>query len=180
MSKYRGVYPTDSGMHCLWDASAFAGVTDYPSWERELLDDADIVRHIRAGDLVPLNIQSDGAVEVEVRIEEPGALLELTERELKYLVVRSDPYLLRSRGLVHVSGIEYVSSPPEEVVGTIPLPAGDYSATAHLLAWDEEPGMRDDKGNPAAGALPDYLVLVSPVRAQQQFRTELQTFARSK
>ncbi|MBN9523083.1 hypothetical protein J0H58_31975 [bacterium] len=168
---HRGTYPTACGMHCLWDQAPFAGVTDYDTWARELLDDADIGRHVGAGHLVPLNIGSDGAMEVEVRVRAAG----LTEREEKYLIVRSDPYRLLATGPVGVSGLEHVAVPPGPNVGAVPLPPGEYAVTVHLLAWDEEPGMRTDDG-PAAGALPDYLVLVNPAAPGTRYRAAVQTF----
>lgn len=172
---HRGVYPTGSGMHCLWDQAAFAAVTDYDSWERELLNDSDIIRHITAGHLVPLNIGSDGAMEVEVRLGSPAAPAALNDRETKYLIVGSQPYKLTSTSQVAVSGIEYVAAPPESDVGTFSLPAGDYAVTVHLIAWDEEPGMQTDDG-PAEGALPDYVVLINPATTKSGFRTEVSTF----
>lgn len=176
---HRGVYPTACGMHCLWDQAAFTGVSDYDTWARELLDDADIGRHVAAGRLVPLNIGSDGAMEVEVRVGAPGAAAELTDREAKYLIVRSEPYRLRATGPVGVCGLEYVAVPPGPRVGIVPLLLGEYAVTAHLIAWDEEPMMQTDDG-PGAGALPDYLVLVNPAVEGMQFREAVQTFERSK
>lgn len=173
---HRGVYPTACGMHCLWDQAAFSAVGDYDSWERELLDDADIGRHIAAGHLVPLNIGSDGAMEVEVRVGTPGKPAELTAREAKYLIVNSEPYRLCATGPVGVSGLEHVAVPPGARVGTIPLPSGECAVTLHLIAWDEEPGMRTDDG-PAAGALPDYLALINPHSAAGvPYRTAVRTF----
>jgi len=172
---HRGIYPTASGMHCLWDQATFAGVSDYDSWGRELLNDSDIERHIAAGHLVPLNIGSDGAMEVEVRIGAPGEAAKLTDREATYLVVQSEPYRLRAAGPVAVSGLEHVAIPLGRKGGTIPLPPGEYAVTAHLIAWDEEPGMQTDNG-PAAGALPDYLILINPAAAGEQYRTAVRTF----
>jgi hypothetical protein len=51
---------TDAGMHVVWDRAHFGNVRDYTSWERELLEHEDIERHIGAGELIPINIQSDG------------------------------------------------------------------------------------------------------------------------
>jgi hypothetical protein len=171
----RGVYPTGSGMHCLWDQAAFAAVTDYDTWARELLDDRDIERHIKAGHFVPLNIGSDGAMEVEVRIGTSDSAAELSQRESKYLIVGSEPYRLHSSGSIGVCGIEHVAVPPEAGTGTVTLPPGEYMVTVHLIAWDEEPGMQTDKG-PAAGALPDYVVLVNPAAPGTRFRTAVRSF----
>jgi hypothetical protein len=172
--KHRGVYMTDAGMHCLWDSTAFEGVTDYDSWARELLEDRDIERHICAGHFVPLNIGSDGAMEVELRVGTKDQPAELTPRDTQYLIVASQPYLFRSSGSVSVSGIERVSGSPEGG-STAALPKGQYSARVHLIAWDEEPGMQTENG-PAKGALPDYIVLINPVADGEQFRTAVKTF----
>ncbi len=172
---HRGLYPTGAGMHCLWNPAAFAAVNDYDSWAKELEQDKDIERHIRAGAFVPLNIGSDGAMEIEIRVGTPEAPATLNERETQYLIVASQPYLLRSTGAIGVSGIEEVSYPVSRRAGSVSLPNGDYAVTAHLIAWDEEPGMQTDDG-PAPGALPDYLVLINPAKPGTEFRTAIGTF----
>jgi hypothetical protein len=40
-TRLQGIYPTDSGMHCIWSPVAFSNVHDYDSWEAELLNDDD-------------------------------------------------------------------------------------------------------------------------------------------
>ena len=172
---HRGVYPTDAGMHCLWDQATFAKVRDYDSWASELLDDANIERHIRAGAFVPLNIGSDGAMEIEVRVGTAQAPAALSARESQYLIVRSEPYLLRTQGAVGISGIEHVAIPVADGAGDMAVPPGDYAVRVHLIAWDEEPGMQTDQG-PAAGALPDYVVLIDPVSNGTSFRSAVSTF----
>lgn len=163
-------------MHCLWSDAAFSEVHDYDAWEKELLDDADIERHIRAGDFVPIYIHSDGVAEIEVRIGNVAVPAALSDREAKYLTVVSEAYLFRSRGSLCVSGIEDVSAEPDEATGIVTLPAGEYKATVSLLAWDEEPGMKDAQGNARPGALPDFLVLVNPRGKETNFRTSVETF----
>ena len=37
---------TDAGMFGLWAPAAFGDIVDYDTWESELLEDEDIVRHI--------------------------------------------------------------------------------------------------------------------------------------
>lgn len=175
----RGVYPTDCGMHCVWDQAAFSAVHDYDSWAKELLEDSDIAKHIAAGHFVPLNIGSDGAMEVEVRIGTPGSPAALNDRETKYLIVKSQPYCLRTKGPVGVSGLEHVAGSPVAGVGKVSLPPGEYAVTVHLIAWDEEPGMQTDNG-PAKGALPDFVVLVNPSTPGTQYRTQVKTFDSAK
>jgi hypothetical protein len=58
---------TDAGMLVLWDPQRFEAVVDDDTWEDELLDDEDIVRHIQAGALVPLNVGGDVTFSVLVR-----------------------------------------------------------------------------------------------------------------
>jgi hypothetical protein len=171
---HRGDYVTNSGMHCVWSTAAFSDVVDYDSWASALLEDADIKRHIEAGNFVPLNIGSDGAMAVEIRVGTKEAPAALNTRETQYLIVASKPYRLRSEGTISVSGIEGVSGAPS-ADAIVHLAAGEYSVRAHLIAWDEEPGMQTDNG-PADGALPDYVVLVNPTTPGEQFRAELGTF----
>ena len=173
----RGIYPTGSGMHGLWVQSAFSVVCDYESWERELLNDKDIERHIANGHFIPLNIGADGAMEIEIRCGNGIDAAVLSDREKLYLVVSSEPYRLHASGPVCVSGIEYVAVPPESGVGTVAVPPGEYAVTVHLIAWDEEPGMMTEDG-PAPGALPDFVVLVNPANSEASYRLKVQTFDR--
>lgn len=55
---------TDAGMHALWNPSRFTGITDYETWEDALLEEEDITQRIQAGELVPINIGSDGAFQL--------------------------------------------------------------------------------------------------------------------
>jgi hypothetical protein len=151
--------PTDAGMWLLWQPEAFATVCDYDTWSLELEDDVDIVRHIRQGHCVPINIGQDMAAAFIVRVAEPPGGAELTEREGMYLVVSSDPYLFESQGTAVLSGIEGVMGgfPQAEVT----VPPGRWAVTSHLIAWDDEPGAKvgDD---PGPNALPDFILLVEP------------------
>lgn len=176
VTRLRGTYPTDSGMHGLWRPSAFAAVHDYDSWERELFEDEDIARHIAAGALVPINIGSDGVFEIEVRFGTAAAPAQLSEREAAYLTFSSDPYRFVSDGEMCVSGVEYVTFVPDAYVGRLPLPAGEYSVVVHLIAWDQEPGMVGADGSPSADALPDYVVLIGAPDGDSRYRTDLRTF----
>lgn len=171
----RGLYATSAGMHCLYDQSPFQSVKDYDSWARELLEDQDIRQHITAGHLVPLNVGSDGGMEVEVRVGSVESPAVLSAREQQYLIVASKPYRLVSTGQIAVCGIESVTTPAESSTGQMTLPPGEYAALVHLMAWDEEPGMQTDTG-PAPGALPDYLVLLNPATPGTEFRTEIGSF----
>jgi hypothetical protein len=172
---YRGLHGTDAGMHCIWEPSAFESVVDYDTWSEQLLNDSDIARHISDGHFVPLNIGDDGGMEIEVRFGVNGQPATLSEREKQFLIVKSEPYKFLSKGKACISGIEHVTVPPARAVGIVDIPAGEYAATIHLLAWDEEPGMQTDAG-PADGALPDYLVLINPSTDIGTVRTSIHTF----
>ena len=175
----RGTYVTDSGMLALWDPEHFAGITSYETWETELLEDEDIARHIAQGAYVPINIQSDGAFECEVRIGDEYMRSDLTPRESQYLAVSSQPYLYCSHGKACISGVEHVQGNPPKIISSLSLPNGNYSVSVHLLNWDTEPGAKGADGKPTAGALPDFLILLNPVTANTtNFRKSVETFAR--
>jgi len=176
-TRARGPLATDSGMWALWDHARFAQVTGYDTWEPELLENDDILRHVEAGALVPINIGSDGVFEFEVRVGSAGAPAELSERERRYLTVSSEPYRFVATGKAFVSGIEHIHGEPEPG-STLPLRLGPgtYAVTVHMIAWDDEPGSKDAAGNPAATALADFVLLISPAAAGTDVRRELETF----
>lgn len=168
---------TDAGMLCLWDKAAFAHVTGHDTWEKELCEDADIGRHIRAGHLVPLNLRADGVYAVDVRVGVPE---HMTEREKTYWLVPSQPYYLHnSSGTLLVSGLEQVGNDPRSYLEVL-LPPGQYCVRVQLIDWTEEPGARTEKGFPHPNALPDMIVFLDAFRGEPhlRFRTELKTFRR--
>ena len=165
---------TDAGMWLLWQPQAFASVHDYDSWSMELEDDADVSRHVGQGHCCPINIGSDMAAAFVIRAGDASEAAVLTERELAYRVVSSDPYLVVSQGLVAISGIEDVGV---ETAAELALSPGPWAATVHLIAWDDEPGMKVD-GKPVPTALPDFVVLLNPADPGQPFRSDLITFTR--
>ena len=173
------VQSTDAGMLALWDPQAFAGVMDFGSWESELVEDEDVLRHVLAGALVPINIRSDGAFGILVRVGGSGAPAELTERESACRLVSSQPYRFASGGRACVSGIEDVCAEPDGDSLQVPVLQGEHVVTVHLIEWDAEPGARDGDGSPAAGALPDFVVLVNPLAVfDGSFRVAVETFER--
>lgn len=168
----KAVVGTDSGMLAMWDAEPFAGVVDYDTWESELCLDGDIQRHVQAGDLVPININSDGAFEVLVRY---GTAPTLTRREAEHVVVMSEPYLLVSSGAVWLSGIEHVGSADDAV--ELAVGEGEHEVVLHIIDWHSEPGSTSDDGKPASTALPDFVALVRPAGEDGgPYRTEITTF----
>src|SRR5262249_42952220 len=131
---------------------------------------------IVAGNFVPIYIRSDGAFEFEIHVGRIDAPAALTPREQRYLTVQSAPYLFRSQGEACLSGIEYVNGEIANAVGRFPLAAGDYAVCVHLIAWDDEPGMRDERGQPHTESLPDFIVLLNPAKPGIAFRDEVATF----
>jgi hypothetical protein len=168
---------TDAGMFALWNPARFAAIDSYEAWEDALLEDEDIARHIRAGDLVPVNIGADGAFGFAVRTG-PSETTTLTSRERRYLGVSSQPYLYRSAGTACLSGIEHIWADPGPDIATLVIPAGPWAVTIHLIDWAAEPGARDQHGRPGPTALPDFVMLICPPEGDISYRTELQTFVR--
>jgi hypothetical protein len=162
--------PTDAGMLCVWCPAYFDDVDDYDAWETRVNDRLSDV--ISAGELVPVNIQSDGAFGVRVAT----APLSLTEREQSYAVVTSEPYLLAvTGGELCVSGIEGVGDPVRAPL-RVNLPDGRYAVRATIVAWDDEPGGLGSDGHPAEDALPDFVLQISPEAGLEQYRTLELTF----
>jgi hypothetical protein len=172
------VVSTDAGMLALWNPRQFPTIVDYDSWERELLEDEAILRHVRAAHLVPINIGRDFAAGVTVRIE-PLANPKLSEREARYLFASSEPYLYLSDGELCLSGLEDIDRNPDPT-SVMAISPGRYQVTIHMFDWDMEPGAKDEAGRPTDQALPDFLVLVSPEPVPAPaYRAELETFDRS-
>lgn len=167
---------TEAGMHALWAPEPFAGVHDDDTWDTEFGDDAGIRRHVVAGNLVPINIGSDGAATFVVRAGDREDPARLSERETRYLLVSSRPYLLTSRGRALLGGIEDVAT-EEGRAHTIPLARGRYGVTVHLLDWKAEPGATHHDGTPAEGALPDFVILLDPAGHATRYREDLATFS---
>lgn len=166
------VISTSAGLCGLWQPEHFGHVTSLDSWEDDVSEESALERHIIAGAFVPLNVGGDGSFQVTIRT---GAR---TSREARYTIVSSQPYLLISRGLVALGGLENVGSyagGAEEVSFT----AGRYALVIHLIDWKAEPGSVADGGGPTESALPDFVVEVAPVTGlETAFRTKLETFDR--
>jgi hypothetical protein len=121
---------------------------------------------------------SDGAFHVKTRIGSTSAPAQLDEREARYQLVCSEPYLFISSGQAVISGIEHISASAD--TGLRPhLPAGHWSVVVTLIDWGAEPGSRESDGRPSAAALPDFILLINPLDgAHARFRTAVQTFDR--
>jgi hypothetical protein len=161
---------TDAGTLALWRGSAFADIDGYDAWEErvnERLADA-----IRSGELVPIGIQGDGAFGVRVAVAPDGA----TEREDRYAVATSEPYLLvADGGPVFLSGLEAVGDGPSSPIA-LSLPDGRYAVRATIVGWDEEPGARTPEGLPGPNALADFLIGIAPSEGSEAFRSSEVTF----
>jgi hypothetical protein len=161
---------TDAGMLALWRGAAFTEVDGYDAWEERVND--RLSEAIQSGELVPIGIEGDGAFGVRVAVAPDGA----TERETRYAVVTSEPYLLvADGGPVFLSGVEAVGDEPSSPV-TLELPEGRYAVRATIVAWDEEPGARGPDGLPGPNALADFLVCIAPSAGDETFRTNEATF----
>ena len=170
------VFYTNSGMLGLWDYSAYQHIKNYDAWEPEFVEDEDILRNIKNATYVPINIQSDGAYSVEVKLNEAT---ELSSREQKYLTVTSQPYLLKTEGKVALSSMETVGNDPVENIKILSVDPGEYAVQIHLIGWDKEPGSKGADGAPSDNALPDFIVCISRNDGQlKQFRQEIETFRR--
>jgi hypothetical protein len=172
----RRVFATDSGMLAIWQPEHFKCITDFESWERELLQDDDIIRHIEVGAFVPLNIHADGAYECVLRAGTATEQPTLTARESRYLICSSAPYLFCSRGSLAISGLEYIGSSPDASIASASVPQGNWSVTVHHVDWAREPGCKTPDGKPSSTALPNFIVLLTPAVATLHFRTEVDTF----
>jgi hypothetical protein len=157
-------------MLSVWCPRPFAAVNGYDAWEQyvnDRLQDA-----IANGELVPVNIGSDGAWGVRVAIAPDG----LTERERAYAVVTSEPYLLVvSGGEACLSGIEVVGDPAFAAL-RIPLADGRYAVRSTIVAWNEEPGALAADGRPTPSALSDFVVQIAPELGDEKYRTKEATF----
>lgn len=170
---------TDAGMLALWDPKRFTGIVDYDTWDAQLGEDEDIERHIRTGALAPINIRSDGAFGVVVRIGGVDQPAQLTERETRHCLVTSDAYLLQSSGQVWLSGIEAVGAEAGSETVRFDLPAGRCSVVIHLIAWEDEPGSVNEDGTPSETALSDFVAVINPAAPEQDnFRSSVETFDR--
>ncbi|MBN2652577.1 MAG: hypothetical protein JXR63_09345 [Spirochaetales bacterium] len=167
---------TDSGMLCLFNYANFTHVVDYDSWDKELCEDKDIIRHIEQGEFVPISF-GDGAFDVIIRINEEAVL---SEREKKYLVVQSKPYKLISTGKVCLSPLETVGKEISDRLYQFSLPSGTYKVIVNMIEWGEEPGALDEKGRPTPAALPDFIIFIEKITNSQNenFSTSVETFER--
>ena len=101
----RKMISTMSGMWALWDYEQYKNIDSFEDWEDLFLSDESIEKQIDLATFVPINMHIDGTYQFEVKINE-----KLTERENKYILKKSEKYLLKTNGLVFISGIECISN----------------------------------------------------------------------
>ncbi|MGE8433356.1 hypothetical protein [Chryseobacterium joostei] len=89
----RKTISTNSGMWILWDYSAFNNINDYGDWAEIFEEEIDIIEQIKQRKIVPININSDGVFDFEVKLNE-----KLDDREKKYVLVSSSDYVINSMG----------------------------------------------------------------------------------
>jgi len=162
------VLKTDAGMHLIWDRAHFNGVDGYETWSAELEGDADILRHVVAAHVVPINIHSDGAYAFTLRAD-VATMPRLSEDEERRVVVRSERFRFDCRGTLDVSGIEHVERDPSSNIASMKLPVQTYDVVVHLMNYDDIPERTDQH--------PDFIVTVGPAEASAP-RQSIETFER--
>ena len=161
---------TDAGLLALWSTADFTGIDDYLAWEERVME--PLPELIAAGQLVPINIGSDGAFTVRMALAPDGLL----PRELNCLELTSEPYLLQcTGGELCLSGFEHVGN-PGDAAARVPLAEGRYAVEISMISWTKEPGMVLADGSAAPGALVDFVVVISPAAGDELFRQDPETF----
>lgn len=119
MIDFRKVISTNAGMYSIWNLPSFNHISDYDEWEKELLEDTDIERHINQGIFVPIDTHLDGVVDVLIHIGTKTEFATLTEREKKYKYVSSEEYLIETHGELGLSGLEFRGRTIDENIGVL-------------------------------------------------------------
>lgn len=173
----QGAFYSEIGIGAIWDRAHFQSIIDFDTWQQELSEDMDIIRHIKAGAFVPLCTHSEDVFGWQVRVGNKMSPAVLTPREEEYLILTSHPYLLRATGDVYLSNSENVCGQPASDVAQLSIPQGSYAVTVTLLDWEKDPKAKDKYGFPTRDVLPDFLILVNPFIGERgDFRTNPETF----
>lgn len=170
---YKKELAADCGMWGLWSFDAYGYIDDYDKWDKLFCEDEDIEKQVLTGSFVPFYIHSDGVCSFVVKVDEP-----LSERESKFVCVKSEKYLFRAKGKTFLSGTENIGEDADdESCLAIDLPEGNYAVTAHLISWDEEPGAYLENGEVSPDALPDFVILIeSGASPDGEYRQSVETF----
>ncbi|GGT97353.1 hypothetical protein [Streptomyces lateritius] len=124
-----------------------------------IVGDESLVEYIDEGALVPVSIGGDGAYGFTVRgVPEPGRL---GEREERFRLVSSQPYLRVPDGRVALGGLEAVGEYTGADRLEFPLAPGRYAVRIHLIDWKAEPGSQGPDGKPRANALGDFVIEIT-------------------
>lgn len=163
---------TMSGMWALWDYEEYKNITSLEQWEKCFLEDEEILKQIDISKLIPINIHSDGCFQFRIKINEP-----LDNRENKYILVKSDKYLLKSSGTTILSGIESIAgNVRDDKCIKFELERGFYNIVVYLIEWDAEPNMKLSNGKPSPNALPDFIISINKANSSENYRKSLETF----
>ncbi|MEW6280591.1 MAG: hypothetical protein AB1758_18345 [Candidatus Eremiobacterota bacterium] len=172
----RGICLTTTGMCGLWDSTHFPMIYDAESWAEQMGSEPDLLRHVRGGYFVPVNLRCPGAFYYEVRVGRTAGMEHPGPREAAWIAASSHDYLFRSSGWLCFGDYRHVEVVPSDRVGVLAVDPGEYVASVHILAWDEEQGSQDEEGNRSEAALPDLLILLNPAPPTFNPPGTLQTF----
>jgi len=173
--KLKKTLSTNSGMWSIWNYEFYKTIENYDDWSNFFEEDINIIEQIKNKKFVPVNINADGVFEFEVKYAE-----KLNERERKYLLVSSKPYIIENSGILKVSGIEFVKNEIKDInCISLEIPKGTYSVVVHLIDWKAEPDVLNDKGFPTDKALPDFIIEINSIIDMAKIKENfaLKTFA---
>lgn len=171
----RKTLSTNSGMWALWDYLTYNYINDYGDWAEAFEEEEDLVRAIEKKSFVPININSDGAFDFVVKVNE-----NLNDREKKYLLVTSKNYVIDSSGKLILSGIEFINGEiKEKNYISIETPKGFHNVRINLIDWKKEPHSLDENNMPTKDSLPDFIIeidIIEPSIINNEFSKSLKTF----
>jgi hypothetical protein len=173
--EWKKTLATSSGMWGIWDYETYKNISNYDQWSRYFEEDNNIVQQIINNHFVPINIGSDGVFEFNIKMNE-----NLTDREKKYVIASSEPYLIKSNGILKISGIEYIDKNiREEQCISVKIEPSMYSVIIRLIDWKQEMGMVQSDGKPKKEALSDFIIEISENICQNKNNNiSLKTFGR--
>lgn len=174
LSVYKKNLTTGSGMWGLWDYETYKEIDNYEKLEPLFCEDKDTKEQIERKAFVPIYIFEDGCRSFTLKIDG-----ELSEREQKYVCVKSEKYLFYSNGKSIISGIDCINEKiSEEEAIIFDIPKGFYEVSIFLLSWDEEPEAYLEDGTVNPNALSDFVVVLkSNADENQIYRKRINTFS---